>query len=227
MYRMMCALLVLVLICPTASAAPAYGTKMPKQKEFFSGIQHYEIMDRHLKNDQGDMRSRQEHVLLSYGVTDWLSLDLKASMGTIEHKAASGDRIKYKDPVWGGGYGFRIRLYEGGPVKIVTGFQHISIHPKTREISGVEHNAILDDWQGSALISYDLKKCTPYTGVRYGVTDYIHRQGVERKRISPSGSRRTDMILGVDIPLGEKVWVNLEGAAGTGSAVATSLNFRF
>ena len=74
---------VLFLLGTCAQAAPAYGTKMPRQKEFFFGLQHYEIFDRDLNKDNGDLKSRQEHFLLTYGVTDWFSLDLKASVGTM------------------------------------------------------------------------------------------------------------------------------------------------
>jgi hypothetical protein len=129
--------------------------------------------------------------------------------------------------VWGGGYGFRVRLYENGPVKIVSGFQHISIHPKTVKSNGQKNNAILDDWQGSALVSYDLKKFTPYTGVRYGSTDYLHRLNNDANRVYMDEDRRVDAVLGVDVPLNEKVWVNVEGAFGAGEALATSVNFSF
>jgi len=210
-----------------ASAAPAYGTKMPGKNKFFGGVQHYEIFDRDLNNDNGNLKSRQEHILLSYGVTDWFTLDLKASAGTIEHHAVDGRKIKYNRPVWGGGYGFRVRLYEGGPLKMVAGFQHISIHPETVKKDGEKNNAILDDWQGSALVSYDLKKFTPYTGVRYGSTDYLHRLNNDANRVFVDEDRRVDAVLGVDVPLGEKVWVNIEGAFGAGKALATSVNYKF
>ena len=219
--------IVFLLSVPVAFAAPAYGTKMPEAKQAFWGLQTYRIFDRDLNRDNGDLRSQQEHILLSYGVTDWLSLDLKWSYGSIEHVAGSGEKTKYNEPVWGGGYGFRLRLYESGPVKVVGGFQHISIHPKTERINGEKHNAILDDWQGSTLVSYALKKFTPYTGLRYGTTDYIHRINNDRNRVYAPESRRFDAVVGVDIPVTKKVWINLEGAAGAGEAVAASLNFHF
>jgi hypothetical protein len=210
-----------------AAAAPAYGTKMPLKNELFGGLGYYRILSRDLNKDHGNMQSAQEHVLLSYGVTDWFALDLKLSIGTIRHEAADGAVIDYNDPLWGGGYGFRMRAYESGPVKAVLGFQHISIHPKTVKAPDAKHNAILDDWQGSALVSYDLKAFTPYTGVRYGTTDYIYRLNNDADRIYMAEDRRYDAVLGVDIPFGEKVWINLEGAGGAGTALAGSVNFRF
>jgi hypothetical protein len=216
-----------MLSASAAAAAPAYGTKMPKKNEFFGGIQYYEIFRRELTKDSGKMSSRQEHVLLSYGVADWFSLDLKASMGSIEHEAPDRRKIKYDRPVWGGGYGFRVRLYEGGPVKVVSGFQHISIHPKTVKENGEKNEAILDDWQVSTLVSYKLKKFTPYTGVRYGSTDYLHRLNDIRNRVYTDRDRLLDAVLGADIPLSEKVWLNVEGSFGGGEALATSVNFKF
>jgi len=216
-----------VAAVPSVSAAPAYGTRMPQQKQVFWGLQYYAILDRDLNKDNGDMTSRQGHVLLSYGVTDWLSLDLKASTGTIEHVDGNGDKIKYNTPVWGGGYGFRARVYQNGPLKVVGGFQHISIHPKTVKGGGVKHNAILDDWQGSALVSWDLRQLTPYTGVRYGTTDYLHRLNDDADRVYMDERRRFDAVVGADIPLSSNVWLNLEWAGGAGEALAASVNFHF
>ena len=200
---------------------------MPKANQAFWGLQTYTIFSQHLNKDQGDVRSQQEHILLSYGVTDWFSLDLKWSAGTVEHEANSGDKIKYNDPVWGGGYGFRLRLYESGPVKVAGGFQHISIHPRTVKSLPEKHNVILDDWQGSVNVSYDLKTFTPYTGLRYGSTEYLHRINNDADRAYMSESRRVSAILGVDVPLTKKVWVNLEGTGGSGETLAVSLNYHF
>ncbi|MBF0485597.1 MAG: hypothetical protein HQL16_03680 [Candidatus Omnitrophica bacterium] len=225
--RVLLWIVLFVFSASAAFAAPAYGTKMPKAKEAFWGIGEYTIFFRTLNKDHGELKSQQEHILLSYGVTDWFSLDLKASLGTIESDPYTGSKIKYDHPVWGGGYGFRVRLYENGPVRVVSGFQHISIHPKTVKGNGEKNNAILDDWQASALVSYDLKKFTPYTGLRYGTTDYIHRINNDADRVYSPESRRFDAVLGVDIPVSRKAWINLEGAFGSGEALATSLNFHF
>lgn len=224
--------LVIGIICllmgtSAASAAPAYGTKMPEKNKVFGGYQHYVIRERDLNKDHGVMQSRQNHILLSYGVTDWLSLDLKASLGTIKHDSSAGSGVKYNEPLWGGGYGFRVRIFEKGPIKSVVGFQHISIHPKTVKGNGEKNNAILDDWQGSWLVSYDLKEFTPYAGVRYGTVDYIHYLDNSGDRHLTAEGRRTDLVLGLDVPLTERVWLNLEGATGGGEAFAGSLNFHF
>ncbi len=217
----------LLLTAGAASAAPAYGTKMPEKNKIFWGYQHYTITGRDLNKDHGTLKSQQDHILLSYGITDWFSLDLKASLGTVKHKDGSGSETEYNNPLWGGGYGFRVRLFERGAFKSVAGFQHISIHPKTVKKNGEKNNAILDDWQGSWLISYDIQKLTPYVGVRYGTADYIHRLNNDADRVLTAEGRRTDLVLGLDLPVAEKVWLNIEGAAGAGEAFAASVHFCF
>jgi len=64
-------------------AAPCYGPKMPQQKQFFGGLQTYYVFNRTLENDYGKMHSLQDFFLVSYGVFDWLSLDLKGGLGNI------------------------------------------------------------------------------------------------------------------------------------------------
>ena len=208
-------------------AAPAYGTRMPLKNEVFGGLQHYAILQRDLNKDNGNLHSQQDHVLLSYGVTDWFCLDLKWTRGAITHVDQDGTKIKYDHPLWGGGYGFRMRLYENGPVKVVVGFQHISVHPRSVKRDGEKNNAILDDWQGSTLVSYAFKKFTPYTGLRYGTTDYLHRINNDADRVYSPESRRFDAVLGVDVPITPKVWLNAETAFGAGLAIATSVNYKF
>jgi len=209
-------------------ASPAYGTKMPVKKEVFLGLQHCYLKDLNLDNSAGSVRSHQNYFTLSYGLLDWLSLDLKASLySSFRHDPDAGERMEYNNPIWGGGYGFRIKAYESGPVKAVVGFQHFSIHPKTVKANGEKNNGILEDWQGSALVSYTLKYFTPYIGARYMLTDYIHSRNDERKMIKSDQGRRVGLITGMDIPLTRRVWVNIESAWQDGKSVAAGIFCRF
>lgn len=217
----------LVLGAHVASAAPAYGTRMPEKNRWFGGYQHYAIADRDLNKDQGALKSQQEHILLSYGITDWLSLDLKASRGTVRHEDGNGEGVKYDRPLWGGGYGFRVRILEIGAVRSVAGFQHISIHPMSVKKNGEKNNAILDDWQGSWLVSYGFRIVTPYAGMRYGTADYIHRLNNDADRVLTAEVRRFDFVSGLDIPVSEKAWLNVECAVGGGQSVAAGVHFGF
>jgi hypothetical protein len=223
-------LLVVLLAIPRAMAAPAYGTKMPEKFQAFWGLQTYRIERRDLNNGNGQIRSQQNFVTLSYGLTDWFSLDLKYTLySSFTHQGQDGENLeKYGRPgLWGGGYGFRIRLYENGPWKAVTGFQHISTHPVSLKANGVKNNGILDDWGGSTLVSYDLKKFTPYVGVVYSTLNYLHRINNDLQCINSDKHRYAGLAAGVDIPVTERVWFNLESDWRDGGAGTASLNFRF
>jgi hypothetical protein len=209
-------------------AAPAYGTAMPQKEGTFWGLQHYYVDRRNLDNDQGVLHSHQNYLTMSYGVLDWLSLDLKLSLySTFRHNSADGSQMRYDRSVWGGGYGFRIKLHEKGPWKTVTGFQHFSIHPMTVKKDGRKNNGILEDWQFSLLESYKMKYVTPYAGVRYTVMDYIHTLDNERNRINSDDARRFGLILGADIPLSPDVWLNFESDWQDGGSATGGVHFRF
>jgi hypothetical protein len=219
----------MVSLTGIALAAPAYGTKMPQKKEAFWGLEHYYIKGRNLDNGIGNLKSRQNHLLLSYGLADWFSLDLKWSLySDFEHEGGGSNQVEFENPVWGGGYGFRIRLYEKGPVKAVAGFQHISIHPKTLKANGIKETGILDDWQYSALVSYAFKRFTPYTGVRYAMLDHIREiDDGDRNRMRSDDDRRFGWVTGLDVPVSDKVWINLEADWQDGGSYTTGLHFRF
>lgn len=208
-------------------AAPCYGTKMPKEKQFFLGVQSYSVFNRYLEKEYGQMRSLQNFFLISYGVSDWFSIDLKAGGGYIKQHPIGSDEIDHPYEL-GGGYGFRIHLYENEKVNTVFGFQHISIHPTAVKVGTTKHKAVLDDWQFSLLISYKFSKFTPYLGARWSRMDHIHWvDTVNRKRERSDLTKSVGFIVGVDIALNKKVWFNLEGEFFDSEAFAFSLNYEF
>ncbi len=209
-----------------AQAAPCYGTKMPAKKGFFAGAQVHSVLDRKLEHDSGKIRSAQYFVLLSYGLFDWLSVDLKGGAGNIKQRPCAGDDVNYKIN-FAGGYGFRLKLVDKGKIKAVFGFQHISVHPSGSEVAGIKHKAILDDWQTSLLVSCDMGKVTPYAGTRWSRVDYIHRQDSDRKRTMSDFGKSVGLIAGLDVPLSEKIWLNLEGQAFDSEAFSCSVNYKF
>lgn len=207
-------------------AAPCYGTKMPKQKQIFIGLESHSLFKRYLEKEYGKLRSIQEFFLLSYGVFDWLSLDLKVGSGNIRQHPVGSDEVDYPTS-FSGGYGFRIKLYDKAQTKMVFGFQHISVHPKGARLGDNTQRAIVDDWQFSFLVSRRFFKITPYLGAKWSRTDYIHRQKEDRKRKKSDLTKDTGLVLGLDIPVTEKVWLNLEGQAFDNESGAFSLNFSF
>ncbi|MCM8787703.1 MAG: hypothetical protein NC935_06605 [Candidatus Omnitrophica bacterium] len=207
-------------------SAPCYGTKIPKQHKIFIGLQTYNIVDRDLENNMGSVRSLENFLLLSYGVFDWFSLDLKIGAGDIRQNPLDSDEIDYPRS-FSGGYGLRIRLYNKNNFKSVFGFQHISVHPKKVIVGNSVNRAILDGWQVSFLASYDFKFITPYIGGRWSRVDYIHKVNNERKRIMSDPDRSFGFVFGFDIPIDERFWLNLESQFFDSQAYSFSINYSF
>jgi hypothetical protein len=218
----------LICFCITnpSYAAPCYGTRMPQQKKIFAGIQAYSVFKRTLEKDYGKIRSLQNFFLLSYGIFDWLSLDLKGGAGNIKQRPKIGEAIDYLTYL-GGGYGLRLRLYESDLTKMVFGFQHISIHSRTESLGGSKYKAVLDDWQFSFLVSHDFSIFTPYIGTRWSRMDNINWIDTVRNREKSDLSKSLGLIIGTDIPLNKKTWLNVEGQFFDATAIAGSVNFAF
>jgi len=207
-------------------AAPCYGTRMPEKKEFTVGLQTHSIFKRYLEDEQGKLRSTQHFLLISYGICDWLSLDLKGGAGNIKQHPVGSDELDYHSG-FAGGYGFRLKLYDREKIRMVFGFQHISVHPPAAHLGDTRHEAILDDWQFSFLVSRDIFKVTPYLGTHWSRIDYIHRSSGDRKRVMSDLTKDVGLIVGLDLPVSEKVWFNLEGQFFDSEALAFSVNFSF
>jgi hypothetical protein len=218
---------VVLILSSSAHAAPCYGTKLPQKNKVFVGLQSYSVFKRYLDNGAGKLRSQQEFLLLSYGVLNWLSIDLKGGAGYLKQHPLGNDELDYPTFL-GGGYGFRIKFFDRQKAKMVFGFQHISIHPRTIEVEGSKHKAVSDDWQFSLLASYDFKKITPYLGMRWSRMDYIHWvDDNNRRRVKSDLGKSTGLIAGIDIPVSEKIWLNLEGQLFDAQALAFSMNYSF
>jgi hypothetical protein len=210
----------------SACAAPCHGTKMPNKNKIFMGLQSYSVFKRYLDNGNGKLRSQQELLLLSYGVLDWLSIDLKGGSGYIKQHPSGSDELDY--PAFlGGGYGFRVKFYDQGNKKMVFGFQHISMHPETISVEGVKHKAVSDDWQFSLLASYGFKKMTPYIGTRWSRYDYIHWVNTDRRLEKSDLGKSVGLVVGCDLLISDKFWVNLEGQLFDSEALACSVNYSF
>lgn len=215
-----------LLLISDVLAAPCYGTILPGRNKFFAKVESYSIFKRYLGDNYGTLRSQQEFYGMSYGIFDWLSLDLKAGAGNIRQHPAGTDAVYYSAS-FAGGYGLRLKLLDKDKIRAVLGFQHISVHPQSTYVADVKNRAILDDWQWSALGSYTFKMAAPYLGTRWSRTDYIHWIGSSRKRRMSDRTKCIGLIWGFDIPLTQKFWLNLEGSAFDSSAFAGSINYSF
>ncbi len=207
-------------------AAPSYGTDMPDKGEWVKALESNIVFKRKLDKSYGKIKSKQYFFDLSYGLSEWIALDFKVGVGSINHKPTDSYAIDY-DAYFAGGYGFRVRAFENANygLKGVVGFQHISIHPPAERINGDKNEAILDDWQISGLISKNLPFLTPYLGAKVSRCDIIHKLNGERKR------KKSDilfgLVAGVDIKLGESFKLNIEGRAIDETALSTRLSLPF
>ena len=217
---------ILFLIVGSAYSAPAYGTKMPQANEYFTGIQTHLLFDRSLEAEYGKLRSTQEFLQVSYGLFDWLTIDLKIGVGNLKAHPVGSDEVDYNSS-FAGGYGLRFRLYQNEKAKLTFGFHHISVHPYSTDLEEIENKAILDDWQIELLGSYSFSKFTPYIGPKWSRVDYIHWVDDQRKRRMSDLTKGIGIILGLDIPLSDRAWFNLEGQFLDGEALASSLNISF
>jgi hypothetical protein len=217
----------LVLFLPSGLlAAPCYGTKMPQRGKFFGGFETHTIFKRNLEADYGKVRSTQHFFQLSYGIYHWLSLDLKGGAGNIKQHPLSSDEVDYTSS-FAGGYGIRLKFCDREKIKMVLGFQHISVHPRTIRLGEVRHKSVLDDWLLSLLASYDFNRVTPYLGTKLSRVDYIHWIEEDRKRRKSDLTKSVGLVCGFDINLTPKTWLNLEGQFLDGEALSCSFNFKF
>lgn len=215
-----------LLLAGDSYASPCYGTRMPAKNHFSAGVQTNVIFNRYLRDGYGKLRSTQHFLLLSYGVFDWLSIDLKGGAGNIKQHPLGSDEVDYSSS-FAGGYGLRLKVYDNNATKAAIGFQHISVHPGGTDLGDIKNKAILDDWQSSFLISRKICAVTPYLGIKGSRLDYIHWIGGDRKRKKSDSTKNAGMVIGIDVPVTDKAWVNLEGQLFDVEAVAFSLNFDF
>jgi len=199
---------------------------MPEKREFVVGLQTHSIFKRYLEDQLGELRSLQHLFLISYGIFDWLSIDLKGGVGNIKQHPPGSDEVDYTSR-FAGGYGFRCKLYEEKKLRLVFGFQHISVHPRSVHIEGARNKAIIDDWQVSFLASYTIAKFTPYLGTKWSRVDYIHKIGDSRKRRMSDATKSIGVVFGTDMLIRDDLWLNLEGQAVDGESLAFSINYKF
>ena len=209
-----------------SNAAPSYGTNMPEKKTLSARFESYSLGKRYLEDNYGNLSSQQQFFGLSYGFFHWFAVDLKSGGGNITYHSSAGDKVSYKAG-FAGGYGLRLKFLDQKKFKGVFGFQHISVHPRSAHIGEVKHQAILDDWQVSLLGSYDFGKVVPYLGTRWSRVDYIHTANGEKKRVMSDFTKDIGLILGLDIPVTQKLFLNIEGQLLDSQALSCSINYNF
>jgi len=219
---------VLAVVCPENSyAAPCYGTHMPEEKQWILGLQGNFLINRNLKDNQGSTSGNRYFLTSSFGVFDWICFDGKIGAGDVAWHNPDPGNLSYNTN-FAGGYGFRIKGYEnkGLGIKTVAGFQHISVHPRTTSPVSDKHRVIIDDWQGSVLISKDIGNFTPYLGARYGTVDFIKWVNEhDRKRIK--SEEMWGAVIGMDYLVAKDTRLNIEGDFVDGEEISLGISRDF
>lgn len=208
-------------------SAPCYGTHMPAKKNWFAGVEYNFVIERKFQNNQGRVKNPDQFIMLSYGIFDWLSIDLKGGTGKLIYKDSEyGDQKLSTN--FAGGYGFRIKLWENKneSAKIVSGFQHISVHPKRVHTADGRYTVIVDEWQGSCLGSISIKQFEPYLGFKYETYDLI-RWVRDNNRKRYKSKDNWGLILGTDFWISKNVKLNLEYHLLDEKAISISVGFDF
>jgi len=200
---------------------------MPEKKHWTWGVEGNVIVDRNVDNDRGGVSVNKYFLTGSYGILPWFCFDGKIGVGDVRWDRASNSGLSY-DTGFAGGYGFRIK----GPgsekwgMKSAAGFQHICVHPEASNQDNVKHETIIDEWQGSVVVSKDIGRFVPYAGARYGSADFIKWENEhDRKRIQ--SEKYYGAVVGLDIRLNKRLKANLECCFIDGEEIAAGVSCDF
>ena len=209
-----------------AYAIPVDGPEMPEKHKWLWGSQADFIFKRRVTGVEGRVESNQYFITGSYGLLDWLSLDGKIGAGNVGFGPDNSGRIDY-DYGFAGGDGFRIRVYgdEEKGLSVITGFQHISVHPPAENIDGERHSVIWDEWQGSSIIAKKMGNSTIYLGPLFSEGDIIYKVSGARIRLKPE--ERWGGVIGIGCSIKENLQLYLEGRFGGEEGISGGITFRF
>jgi len=224
---MICAAL---FVCPSDGlwAAPSGGTRFPPKAKIEMGYEYNAMFERPLRRSFGTLKTQDNFYTLSLGIFDWLSLDGKIGLGDVTQRSGKLPALEYGTG-FAGGYGFRIRVFknEQWGLRAILGGQHICVHPQVKHIDTDRYEAILDDWQGSALIAKDFKSGTVYAGISGSDCQIIYRLNNSRKKRVSSDSY-VGLITGAELYLFDgKARFNIEGRFFSETALSTSVSWLF
>lgn len=209
-------------------AAPSNGTRFPPKWKVEAGYEYNAMFDRSLRRSFGILKTQDHFATLSLGIFDWLSLDGKAGLGDVSEKSGKLPSLEYNTG-FAGGYGFRIRVFEDKKLglRAILGGQHICVHPKIRNINDDKYEAILDDWQGSAIVAKDFRSATVYAGISGSDCQIVYRLNNSYKKRVSSDSY-IGLITGAELYLFDgKARLSVEGRFISETALTTSASWLF
>jgi hypothetical protein len=210
-------------------AAPSGGTRLPAKYSVELGYEYNMMFKRRLDRSYGDLKTQDNFYTASFGVTDWLSLDGKIGMGDVIEKGGSHlPKLEYNTG-FAGGYGLRVRVFEDRRygVRVIAGFQHISVHPQDRSAGNDKYESFLDDWQVSGLAAWDFKHFTVYAGIKGSDCEIVYKINKDDKKRRPSDSH-IGLITGAEIYIFDrKARLGVEGRFFDEAAVSASASLIF
>lgn len=228
MHKQTLILSLLVLFSPCLIlAAPTDGTDIPYKGKYVTGYQNNIIFKHDLADSYGNIKSDQHFYTLSYGVFDWLTLDGKIGFGNAREKGGVNPKVDHHYG-FAGGYGFRLRILDNvkNNVRVVTGFQHISVHPASRNLNGDKREAIYDDWQVSLVSSKDIGRVTPFAGAKLSLGNLIQKTNdIDRKNRPPE--YYAGVILGCSVKLTKNTYISVESHFIDETSLTSGFYYKF
>ncbi|MFA5146937.1 MAG: hypothetical protein WC515_06175 [Candidatus Omnitrophota bacterium] len=210
-------------------AASSNGTRLPPGHDVELGYEFNMIFDRPLDRSYGTLRSRNHFYTVSFGVADWLSLDGKIGIGDATETGSSHLPKLEFDTGFAGGYGFRFKVFDSEKyhIRVIAGFQHISVHPQDRSAGDDKYESFLDDWQVSGLIAGDIEFVTLYAGIKGSDCEMVYKvNGHDKKR--RYSEDHVGLISGAEIYLFDgKARLSVEGRFFDETALSVSSSYLF
>ncbi len=201
----------LLFIAEPGFPAPTCGAVMPARNRFQWGLAVNSIINYRMKGatDKVDIKSNQVFLTLAYGLFDRLSLDGKIGLGDVRNDKTNNTDLDY-NAGWGGGYGFRVKVYENelNRVKVICGVHHISVHPASEDADSVEYKSIIDDNQFDVTISRKYGFGIPYIGCKVSKSRILRRDNNESSSLH--SKVKMGIILGYDVETSKDTFLNLE-----------------
>lgn len=209
-----------------ASAVPIEGGNMPRVAFWKTGLQANTIFRVDMENPRGRISSTQYFLTGSLGITERICFDGKVGIGDITFDIKDSQKIEYPAN-FAGGYGGRVVIYDDkeGGLNCIMGFHHISVHPEYTKINNVKHEAIMDEWQASLMISKKILKLRPYAAGKFSKIYLIRKVDDARKRIKPEDS--WGLILGADFDLNGNARLNIESRFFDEDSLTIGFNYTF
>ena len=208
-------------------AAPAYGTDTPDKGKISIGYQANLVFKQNLSDSNGNIRSYQHFLDLSYGALDWFTFDGKLGVGDERQSGGKKPDVNYGTG-FAGGYGFRILLWNkpADKTRVTFGFHHISVHPNDENVGGNLYETFLDDWQLDLLASKKFGKFEPFIGGMGSIFDQGYRVNHgDRERISPK--YYGGLIAGCGFDLRKDLTLKIEGHIIDEDSFSAGLYYRY